>query len=58
MVKSQFCALNDLTEAEIVARGECPYDQGGYFIVNGGEKVIVAQEKMANNFVYVFHNKP
>ncbi len=42
MVKSQFCALNNLTEAEIIAKGECPYDQGGYFIVNGGEKVIVA----------------
>lgn len=58
MVKSKFCALNDLTEAEIISKGECPYDQGGYFIVNGGEKVVVAQEKMACNFVYVFHNKP
>lgn len=34
------------------------HDQGGYFIINGGEKVIVAQEKMADNFVYVFKKKP
>ena len=28
--------------------------QGGYFIINGGEKVLIAQERMANNHVYVF----
>ena len=33
------------------------YDQGGYFIVNGSEKVIVAQERQACNIVLVFHDK-
>jgi DNA-directed RNA polymerase II subunit RPB2 len=28
--------------------------QGGYFIIYGVEKVLIAQEKMASNFVYVF----
>ena len=28
------------------------YDQGGYFTIKGSEKVIVAQERMACNFVY------
>ncbi len=28
--------------------------QGGYFIINGSEKVLIAQERMAGNFVYVF----
>ena len=37
---------------------ECRYDQGGYFIINGSEKVLVAQEKMAQNIVLVFHKKP
>lgn len=37
--------------------GECPYDQGGYFIVRGSEKVVVGQERMAYNFVYTFKNK-
>lgn len=37
---------------------DCSFDQGGYFIINGSEKVIVAQERMANNQVNVFQKKP
>jgi DNA-directed RNA polymerase II subunit RPB2 len=37
--------------------GECEYDQGGYFIIKGSEKVVVGQERMANNFVFVFKKK-
>ncbi|KAL0306867.1 UNVERIFIED_CONTAM: DNA-directed RNA polymerase II subunit RPB2 [Sesamum radiatum] len=37
--------------------GECPYDQGGYFIINGSEKVLIAQEKMSTNHVYVFKKR-
>jgi len=33
------------------------YDQGGYFIINGSEKVIVAQERQACNIVLVFNVK-
>lgn len=33
---------------------ECPYDQGGYFVINGSEKVIIAQERSAANTVQVF----
>ena len=58
MIKSNYCALAEMTPKERIMAGECPLDQGGYFIVKGGEKVVVAQEKMANNFVYVFKNKP
>ena len=28
--------------------------QGGYFIVNGSEKVLIAQERMASNHVAVY----
>jgi len=31
-----------MTKEERVKCGECEFDEGGYFIVNGGEKVIVA----------------
>lgn len=54
MLRSRFCSLYDLTEHELSDLGECPYDQGGYFIINGSEKVLIAQERMANNHVYVF----
>lgn len=59
MVRSNFCHLKSLQDDEIVKNArECVYDQGGYFVINGGEKVIIAQERMANNIVLVFHKKP
>ena len=42
MVRSPYCALHDVEETERKDLKECVYDQGGYFIINGGEKVIVA----------------
>jgi DNA-directed RNA polymerase II subunit RPB2 len=33
---------------------ECPHDNGGYFIINGHEKVLVAQERLIKNKIYVF----
>ena len=32
---------------------ECPLDPGGYFIVNGTEKVILVQEQLSKNRVIV-----
>mmetsp|Transcript_101251 Transcript_101251/g.139805 ORF Transcript_101251/g.139805 Transcript_101251/m.139805 type:complete len:82 (+) Transcript_101251:413-658(+) len=59
MVRSMFCHLTQSDKQQNVRDNkECRYDQGGYFIINGGEKVIVAQERMANNIVLVFHKKP
>lgn len=58
MVQSIWCKLNQKTAEERVTDfTECPFDQGGYFIVKGSEKVVVAQERMAYNFVYTFKNK-
>ncbi|KDQ19740.1 hypothetical protein BOTBODRAFT_27165 [Botryobasidium botryosum FD-172 SS1] len=54
MLRSTFCILSDLTDKELYDLNECPYDQGGYFIINGSEKVLIAQERMAANHVYVF----
>lgn len=43
MLRSDFCQLKSLNEHERVKNGkDCRYDQGGYFIINGSEKVIVA----------------
>ena len=57
MVRSNYCSLHGKTDTERVDVKECEFDQGGYFIISGGEKVIVAQERMATNFVYVFNKK-
>jgi DNA-directed RNA polymerase II subunit RPB2 len=54
MLRSSYCVLHGLSDKDLIDLGECPYDQGGYFIINGSEKVIVAQERMATNTVHVF----
>lgn len=58
MLKSKYCILRDLDEDELYAWNECPYDQGGYFIINGSEKVLIAQERSAANIVQVFKKPP
>lgn len=54
MLKSEYCILKDLDEEDLYGWNECPYDQGGYFIINGSEKVLIAQERSAANIVQVF----
>lgn len=54
MVKSRICHLHDQTDDELFLMNECPYDQGGYFVINGSEKVLIAQERSAANIVQVF----
>ena len=51
MIKSKYCILSQKGSED-----ECPYDLGGYFIINGNEKVIISQEKVANNLIQVFKN--
>jgi DNA-directed RNA polymerase beta subunit len=58
MLKSNICLLNNRSDKDLIKLNECIYDEGGYFIVNGNEKVIVAQEKMPNNIVYFFYKRP
>ena len=52
MVRSKYCILNQKGSED-----ECKYDLGGYFIINGNEKVIISQEKIANNLIQVFKNQ-
>jgi DNA-directed RNA polymerase II subunit RPB2 len=51
MVGSKYCVLNSKNNGD-----ECMFDLGGYFIINGNEKVIISQEKIANNMIQVFKN--
>jgi len=54
MVRSNFCLLHGLPPDNFYELAECPYDSGGYFVVKGSEKVLIAQERMAFNNVYTF----
>jgi len=53
MLKSKLCFLSQLSREELIAAGEDPDDPGGYFVVNGSERVIVAMEDLAPNRVII-----
>ena len=55
MLKSSICVLNQYKHVENVHTGECKYDAGGYFIINGSEKTVLGQERAAENRVYCFN---
>jgi len=54
MLRSRICNLTDdsgnvLSREELIKRGEDPLDPGGYFIVNGSERMLVIIEDLAPN---------
>ena len=53
MLQSNYCILNGFGPEARFNMGECRNDPGGYFIVDGKEKVIVCQEKFGNNLLYI-----
>ena len=53
MVNSKYCVLNN-PNMTLDNKSECKYDLGGYFIINGNEKVVVSQDRIAENKTYVF----
>jgi DNA-directed RNA polymerase II subunit RPB2 len=57
MVQSKFCILNGLSREARFAVGECRNDPGGYFIIGGKEKTVIAQEKFADNMLYIKKGK-
>ena len=56
MVGSKYCLLHDQKHLHPAALGECAEDFGGYFIIGGGERVIISQERMSENRPFVFRN--
>jgi DNA-directed RNA polymerase II subunit RPB2 len=57
MLHSNLCILKGLSTESRFNLGECRNDYGGYFIINGKEKVILSQEKFGDNMLYVRKNK-
>ncbi len=49
MLRSKFCHLHNLSREELIQKGEDPDDLGGYFIVNGTERVLINIEDLAPN---------
>ena len=61
MVGSAFCnlSLRKLSLEQKYALRECPYDEGGYFIIKGTSKILVCQDRPVTcyNRVYVFGSR-
>lgn len=54
MLKSSRCPLSKKnTPEELIQIGEDPLDPGGYFIINGTERVLVTQEDLAPNRILI-----
>lgn len=57
MLQSCKCILNGKNKDKLIEMGECIYDNGGYFIIRGNERVLVSQERINYNTVYTFKQK-
>jgi DNA-directed RNA polymerase subunit B len=57
MVKSDGCILRNFTEQKLIDHAEDPFDPGGYFIINGSERVIVGLEDLSYNKIIVDADK-
>ena len=53
MLHSTLCSLSGLSNEALKKVGECPYEHGGYFIINGMEKVCISRERKAENNLYI-----
>lgn len=53
MLHSKYCILHDKPAEFLRQAGECEYDYGGYFIVDGSEKVLITTQEQAFNTLYI-----
>ena len=52
MLRSNLCVLNNTSPELMQQMGESKYEPGGYFIIDGAEKVIVSQERRCENKLF------
>jgi DNA-directed RNA polymerase II subunit RPB2 len=53
MLHSNYCLLHGKSSTVLQQMGECPEDPGGYFIINGSEKVLVTRQEGAFNTLWI-----
>ena len=58
LLGSKLCATHGANAQLLFEMGECRNDPGGYFIINGSEKVLVSRLEQANNSVVITLHPP
>jgi DNA-directed RNA polymerase subunit B len=53
MVKSNICNTSGLSEEKLIENFNDPKDPGGYFIINGNERVMIMAEDLAENQPFI-----
>lgn len=57
IIKSNFCNLKGMSKEDLIKNYIDPLDPGGYFIINGNERVIVMTEDLAENQPFIENPK-
>jgi len=57
MVKSKVCNTADMSKDDLIKNYSDPLDTGGYFIINGNERVMIMAEDLAENQAFLETNK-
>jgi len=57
MLKSKLCYLSTMRRDELIENGEDPDDPGGYFIINGSERVLTSIEDLVPNKLMVTNER-
>ena len=53
MLHSRYCLLHDKSAAFVKEAGECQYDYGGYFVIDGSEKILITHQEQAFNVLNI-----
>jgi DNA-directed RNA polymerase II subunit RPB2 len=54
LLRSKLCSLGaEATDASMIQKGESPLEHGGYFIIDGAEKILITRQEQAFNSMYV-----
>jgi len=57
MTKSKYCHLGGMNKETLIKHYEDPNDPGGYFIINGNERVLIIVEDLVSNRFFIDKNK-
>ena len=59
LLRSKLCSLGEqATDEAMREKGESPLEHGGYFIIDGAEKILITRQEQAFNSMYVARKNP